>query len=352
MHQNTYNAYAVTGAAGFLGSQMVSYLLNEGKEVIATDIKKPEWLETYQHRYSDALKFMKADLTDQESLEKALRGAKFLFHFGALFNHSADPHLLTKINIDGTSNVLAAAVRCDLERIIHIGSMSVYGHEQIAVAGEKYAITERKIPAPADPYATSKQASREIAAAYNNMNKMEVAIVDPAGIFGPGSFYGNAELIAMLLKGAMLLPDGGKHKASMIHSTDVIRMCDYVMHLPTAKLSSEKDAQEISYLAADTTPATGKELLEMIWNEIPEEFQKQTLKAITQKIPLQKWFVKPVAKLSKQYQMMYGFGDHSASPEKIMNLGFKHQFPFTQQTVQDVMNWHKQKGFIAKLKNK
>ena len=73
--------------------------------------------------------------------------------------------------------------------------MSVYGHEQVAEKGEQFAITEHQQPNPADPYAKSKQESREIAAFCNGANNMTVNIVDPAGIFGPGSFYGNAELI-------------------------------------------------------------------------------------------------------------------------------------------------------------
>ncbi|MEK6939150.1 MAG: NAD-dependent epimerase/dehydratase family protein, partial [Nanoarchaeota archaeon] len=207
----------------------------------------------------------------------------------------------------------------------------------------------------ADPYARSKQESREIAAYFNGTNNMSVAIVDPAGIFGPGSFYGNAELIDMLLKGAMLLPDGGKHKASMVHSQDVVRICDFLMEnmkSDTYFIKNEGaksiDPRDISYLASDTTPLTGKELLEIIWNEIPKELQKPTLKKITQKIPLKKWFVNPIAKISKQYQMMYGFGDHSASPEKILNLGYRLQFPETEKTVKDIMNWHKEEGLMAK----
>lgn len=346
MHTDTYKAYVVTGAAGFLGSQMVWHLLREGKGVVVTDIKEPWWLESYQQRYSRALEFIPADLTDKKSLEKAVNGSRYLFHFGALFSHSAKPDLLMKINADGTENLFNAALTTSIERIIHIGSMSVYGHEHLAENGEKYAITEEKKPNPADPYARSKQKSREIAASFNGRGGLEVAIVDPAGIFGPYSFYGNAELIDMLLKGAMLLPDGGKHRASMVHSRDVIGICGYLMHYH--ELSSEQDPQKISYLASDTTPVTGKELLEMIWSEIPKELQKTTLKAITRKIPLKRWLVKPIARISRQYQMMYGFGDHSASPEKILSLGYELQFPETKQTITEVMDWHKKEGLMHK----
>ncbi|MBI2125582.1 NAD-dependent epimerase/dehydratase family protein [Candidatus Woesearchaeota archaeon] len=346
MTENPQRLYAVTGAAGFLGSQMVWHLLKEGKGVLATDMKEPWWLDQYQQQYGGALRFEPADLNDKNSLEKAIKNTRYLFHFAALFNHSADPELLMNVNAAGTKNVMSSALFNGVERIIHIGSMSVYGHNQVAEEGSNYAITEQKKPEPADPYARSKQASREIAAFFNGASGLEVAIVDPAGIFGPYSNYGNVELIDMLLKGAMLLPDGGKHKASMVHSQDVVGICDYLMHRQT--LPKGNDAQEISYLASDTTPLTGRELLEMLWQEIPEELQKSALKAITQRIPLKRWLVQPIAKISKQYQIMYGFGDHSASPEKILNLGYELQFPYTEQTVKDVMDWHKKEGIIAK----
>ncbi len=348
--ENPYQAYVVTGAAGFLGSQMVWHLLKKGKGVIATDIKEPWWLEQYNQKYQGALKFETADLMDKTSLERVLKNTRYLFHFAAIFNHSADPELLMKVNATGTENVFTIALQNGMERVIHMGSMSVYGHDQVAEEGAKYAITEQKKPNPADPYARSKQAGREIAASFNGRSGLEVAIVDPAGIFGPHSQYGNVEIIDILLKGAMLLPDGGKHKASMIHSQDVIGICDYLMHY--SALPKGNDAQAISYLASDTTPAAAKELLEMLWQEIPRELQRPTIKAVTQKIPLKKWLVKPIAKITKQHQMMYGFGDHSASPEKILSLGYELQFPETQQTIREVMNWHKEEGLLAKKMKK
>ncbi|MDP3698213.1 MAG: NAD(P)-dependent oxidoreductase [Nanoarchaeota archaeon] len=352
--------YLVTGAAGFLGTQMVQYLLEQGKSVRATDIQEPKWLDAVKHRYSEHdFQFVKADLTDESSLDHAVKGIDYVQHFGALFRHDAKENLLMKINAEGTTNLFAACIRHDVRAFLHVGSMSVYGHEQFAEKGEQFAITEQKRPNPSDPYARSKQESREIAAFCNGANNMTVNIVDPAGIFGPGSFYGNAELIDMLLKGAMLLPDGGKHKASMVHSRDVVGICYFLMenmksenYLEKNEKARSKDPQDISYLASDTTPLTGKELLEMIWQEIPEELQKPTLKTITQRIPLPRWLVNPIAKLTKQHQMMYGFGDHTASPEKIISLGYQLQFPKTEQTVKEVMNWHKEEGLIAKRMKK
>ncbi|HLC97861.1 MAG TPA: NAD(P)-dependent oxidoreductase [Candidatus Nanoarchaeia archaeon] len=361
--------YVVTGAAGFIGSQMVQHLLSHKKRVRATDLREPSWLKAHQkERESGQLEFVAADLTDAPSLEKVVRGTKYLHHIGALFHHAASYDDLMRVNADGTKNICTAALRNDLERIVHVGSMTIYGHNQVPEKGAKYAITEQKKPDPADHYAFSKQRSREIAANFNGWQGLQVCIVDPAGVFGPQSTYGNVSIIKMLLDGMMLLPDGGKHQASMVHSYDVVRLCDFLMQTNITHDSNEP--QVLSYLASDYTPVTGRELMDGIWKKIPKELQHNFARKITEHVPVREWWLLPVAHLAdtvaKIYNatlrkavkghiwhpeldpraIKYGFGDHSASPEKAKNAGFRHCYPETWQTINEVMDWHTYHGLI------
>ncbi|MDP3640063.1 MAG: NAD(P)-dependent oxidoreductase [Nanoarchaeota archaeon] len=296
--------YVVTGAAGFIGSQMVQHLLTHKKRVRATDLREPSWLKAHQkERESGQLEFVAADLTDAPSLEKVVRGTKYLYHIGALFHHAASYDDLMRVNADGTKNICTVALRNDLERIVHVGSMTIYGHNQVREEGAKYAITEQKKPDPTDPYAKSKQESRVKAAGYNGLNNLKVFIVDPAGVFGPHSKYGNVSVIKMLLDGMMLLPDGGKHRASMVHSYDVVRLCDFLMHADITHDSN--DPQVLSYLASDYTPVTGKELMDLIWDKIPGELQQKFRRKITEHLPVRDWWLLPVAHLADIVARMY-----------------------------------------------
>lgn len=82
--------YLITGAAGFLGSQMVHYLLEQGKSVRATDMQEPKWLDEVKHKHPESdFQFVKADLTNEESLDAAVQGVNYVHHFAALFRHDA-----------------------------------------------------------------------------------------------------------------------------------------------------------------------------------------------------------------------------------------------------------------------
>ena len=94
------------------------------------------------------------------------------------------------------------------------------------------------------------------------------------------------------------------------------------------------------------------------------------MKKITQHIPVREWWLLPIAHLgdliAKTYNatvrkafngnawhpeldpraIKYGFGDHSASPEKAANAGFKNRFINTWQTINDVMGWHIHHGLV------
>ncbi len=363
--------YVVTGAAGFLGSQMVWRLLDQGKDVRATDIRTPSWLEERSsEQEAGQLEFIRADLTDYYSLLPALDDATFAFHFGALFDHGADEDLLMRINAGGTENLFRAAVASGLERVVHIGSVSVYGHDQQPGPGERFAIHEGKQPAPADPYARSKQASREIAAQFNG--DLDVFIVDPAGIFGPYSSYGNVSIIRMAMKGMFMLPDG-KHPASMVHSEDVVRLCDHLIHSPIRPEGN--DPQELSYLSTDLTPLNARELMELVWDALPETARKEKLRTMTSKVSVKKGMLKTLAQVVdfgtraynatlgnslevilgiyakaeselNPHMAMYSFGDHSCDPAKMLSTGFEPRFPRTEDTIRDVVGWHKRHGLL------
>ena len=364
--------YVVTGAAGFMGSQMVWHLLSQGRKVRANDIRSPSWLKDYSPELaSGRLEFMLGNLTDYYSLLPVVKGAQFAYHYGALFNHAAHEDDLMRINAQGTENFFKAAVSAGLERIVHIGSVSVYGHGQLPGPGEQYAIHEGKTPNPADPYARSKQASREIAASFNG--DLDVFIVDPAGVFGPYSSYGNVGVIKMALTGMLLLPNGGAYPGSMVHSGDVVRLSDHLMH---SAIRPQGNAQELSYISTDLTPVTALELMELIWEELPKDLRKDALKEFSRKIPITESLVIPLAQAAdlatRAYNgtiaaamqelfrkgtklvsdmdpraLKYGFGDHSCSPEKMLSTGFQPGFPTTKETIHDVMGWHLREGMLS-----
>ena len=169
----------VSGANGFVGSAVVRALLRHGYAVRAlvrasSDTRNLDGV---------AAEIVHGDLLDPLSLERALRDCKGLFHVAADYRLWArDPTRIRMTNVRGTRNILAAANRCDVSRIVHTSSIATLGlHDDGTPANEdtasRYAdmIGEYK----RSKYLAEKMARRQAHAGH------DIVIVNPAAPVGP-----------------------------------------------------------------------------------------------------------------------------------------------------------------------
>ncbi len=111
----------VTGATGFIGGNLSRLLVKRGWQVrvLVRDSSSPKALEDLQ------VEPVKGDLLDEASLEKALEGCDGLFHAAALYTFwSRDPRLIYATNVQGTANIMNAARRCGIKKIVYTSSES------------------------------------------------------------------------------------------------------------------------------------------------------------------------------------------------------------------------------------
>ncbi|WP_305044225.1 NAD-dependent epimerase/dehydratase family protein [Geoalkalibacter sp.] len=120
----------VTGGTGYLGRALVARLLEQGEPVRILS-RQPRRL---------AAEVCVGDLNDQDRLREALRGVRVVYHLAALVDHYASPEELHRVNVQGTQNLAAAAIRQGVSRFVHCSSVSaepgggstVYGRSKIA----------------------------------------------------------------------------------------------------------------------------------------------------------------------------------------------------------------------------
>ena len=124
----------VTGATGLLGSHIVEKLRAAGEDVRA--LVRP----TSDTRFLDTLGVDKAvgDVTDPESIARALDGVQTVYHSAARVGDWGPWEEFVAITIDGTRNMIEAAARANVQRFLHISSISAYGH----VDGEGLVLDE------------------------------------------------------------------------------------------------------------------------------------------------------------------------------------------------------------------
>ena len=117
----------VTGAAGFIGSNIVDGLLSAGHDVRALDNFSTGQHANLRH-VEDAIDIVEGDLRSYERVSSAVRGCDAVFHQGAMPSvprSVQDPLTSSEINIGGTLNVLLAARDAGVRRLVFASSSSV-----------------------------------------------------------------------------------------------------------------------------------------------------------------------------------------------------------------------------------
>ena len=169
---------AVTGGAGFIGSNLVERLLSKGLEVVVVDD-----LSTGLKSNLDLNKitFHELSLTNREGLAKALNGVDAIVHLGArgsVPRSLKNPIATHDVNATGTLNVLEAA-RTNGAQVIFSSSSSVYGRNGQLPKDESMWLS------PLTPYAASKLAAEGYVQAYGAAYEVPVTLLRFFNVFGP-----------------------------------------------------------------------------------------------------------------------------------------------------------------------
>ncbi len=169
----------VTGAAGFIGSNVVRALVEDGHEVRALHLPR----ENVRNLRLLDVERMAGDVTDPEQMRAAVRGCEVVFHLAAVYAlWTKDGGLMRRVNVEGTRNVLAAARAEGVRRVVHTSSIARFGGQ-----GPHVEATETSafvLGATGDPYSRSKAEAHEVA--VEAAKEQDVVIVAPCGPIGPG----------------------------------------------------------------------------------------------------------------------------------------------------------------------
>lgn len=174
----------VTGAAGFIGSNYVRHLLqNSDSEVTIFDaLTYAGNLSTMNDLLSTGrVTFVKGDICDPALVQEAMVGHAQVIHFAAeshVDRSIADSAAFFHTNCFGTNVVMDAARKCEVERVVHIGTDEVYGSVEIGSSLETDAVD------PRSPYSASKAGSDLIASAYFHTYGLPVMITRCTNNFG------------------------------------------------------------------------------------------------------------------------------------------------------------------------
>lgn len=174
----------VTGAGGFIGSHLVERLTELGYNVRAfvhyNSNSNWGWLE--KSPYLKEIEIYAGDIRDFDSVRRATKGCKEVFHLAALIGipYSYDsPLAYIKTNIEGTYNIMENARLSGLENVVITSTSETYGTAQFVPISEKHPLVGQS------PYSATKIAADQLALSYWLSFQIPVKIVRPFNTYGP-----------------------------------------------------------------------------------------------------------------------------------------------------------------------
>jgi nucleoside-diphosphate-sugar epimerase len=236
----------VTGATGFTGGHLCERLAKEGYAVRALVRDRNRCAELSRW----GVEILAGDLRDPVSLTRAMQGVDTVYHVAALYRpENVFRRQMWESNVQGTKNMLDAAVKGGVRRFVHCSTVGVHGDIKNPPANEETAY------APGDYYQQSKAEGERAVLEYMAQGRLPIVAFRPAGIYGPRD-----------LRFLKLIKAIKTRKFAMLGSGEVIYHMIYIDDLIDGILlcGSQEKALGNVYILAGEEPTTLNGLVRVI----------------------------------------------------------------------------------------
>jgi len=326
--------YMVTGATGFIGSHVARQLIEKKHHVHAL-IRSPgkavnlkEW----------GASLFTGDITDKDSIRKAMQGVDGVFHIAALYQLGIrDRKMAESINVEGTRNVLELMRELDIKKGVYTSSLAVFSDTKGEMFDESYRFTGKHLSV----YDQTKWDAHYRVAQPMIDEGLPLVIVLPGLTYGPGDNSSVGDLLQSYLDGKLnMLPSGTK--LCWAHVDDIA-----AGHI----LAMEKGVSSQSYIIAGI-PHTFQEAF-AIAEEVTgipapkKEAKPGTMKFLSKVMKVMEVFIKPPPHYSSEgLRVSAGVTYLGSNNRARRELGYEVRTlrEGLQETLQEMMGERKSSG--------
>ncbi len=236
----------VTGANGFIGSNLVKLLLERGWQVRSMVLKGTplDFIENLD------TEIVHGDITRPETLPHAVDDMDVVFHLAAIASDWGPKELFMRVNAEGTYNMLEASARAGVKRFVQMSSVAVHAYNGHHRSDET---APRDCPEHVY-YGRSKILAEDYVMDFHKQGKLEGVIIRPGLFpFGPNDTTSFYRLARVLEKGAFSYVNGGRAKVSTAYVENLV-------HGMELAAKHEKAPGEV-FIIADGWELTWRELI-------------------------------------------------------------------------------------------
>jgi len=234
----------VTGGSGFIGSHIAEKLSKKGHDITIIDNKKTKWI------LEDKIKFIKGDIRDLEEIEEITKNVDYIFHEAALVSvveSIEKPSDTFGVNLIGTLNILDAALKNNVEKVIFASSCAIYGNTL------NLPTPEGEIPNPRSPYAISKLSAEYLMKMFYEEYGLRTTSLRYFNVYGPRQDYSSpySAVIPIFIKRALnddplIIHGDGLQTRDFIFIDDVVCANEIVMRNGDGEIFNVGSGESIS----------------------------------------------------------------------------------------------------------
>jgi len=181
----------ITGATGFIGKQLI-LAFSEKSHALRCLVRKTSDIDFLKKQRCELIF---GDVSDMPSLQKGMNGCDSVINLANVYSMwEPDPSIYYKVNVEGTRNVMTAALETGIKKIIHISSVVIFGKPDECPFSEECKPGSKKY----SEYAKTKYEGDKIAWELYEKNKLPLVVLYPAAVLGPGDNKATGQYIQLL----------------------------------------------------------------------------------------------------------------------------------------------------------
>jgi nucleoside-diphosphate-sugar epimerase len=208
----------ITGAGGFIGRALSERLTRLGVEVRGVDLTP-----------DPAAGITAGSVTEPERWSHLLAGVDSVVHTAAIVSNVVPLPRMHAVNVVGTRAVLAAAASAGVRRFVHLSSVVVHGYDLPSWVDEDHPVT-----LTGDAYVDTKIAGEHVVLAAHARAEVEVVVIRPGDVYGPGSRPWVVLPLTYLKAGQAVLPARGRGVCSHVHVDNLVDALVRAVAVPEA----------------------------------------------------------------------------------------------------------------------